>query len=93
MRYGITSIPQRGADAARLLLLVRGHWGIENGLHQRRHALLHEDRAVVAMGHAPRTLATLNNAVLGLFARHHCPNVPRATHVQLPVGARTSARA
>jgi hypothetical protein len=29
-------------------------------------------------GHAPHTLATLNNAVLGLFARHKQPNVATA---------------
>jgi predicted transposase YbfD/YdcC len=78
IRYGITSIPHRVADAARLLTLVRGHWGIENGLHYRRDATLHEDRALVHRGHAPHTLAALNNTVLGLFARHHRQNVPSA---------------
>jgi hypothetical protein len=28
--YGITSLPREQADAARLLSLVRCHWGIEN---------------------------------------------------------------
>ncbi len=78
VRYGVTSIPRSVADAARLLILVRGHWGIENGLHYRRDATLGEDRALVRVGHAPHTLAVLNNTVLSLFARHGQQNVPKA---------------
>lgn len=82
VRYGITSIPNRVADAARLLQLVRrvpsGCWGIENGLHYRRDVTLAEDRSLVRLGHAPHTLAALNNTVLGLFARHQQSNVPQA---------------
>ncbi len=78
VRYGVTSLPPAVADAARLLVLVRGHWGIENGLHYRRDATLREDQALVRTGHAPHTLATLNNTVLGLFARHGRHNVPTA---------------
>ncbi len=78
VRYGVTSIPASVAGAARLLTLVRGHWGIENGLHYRRDATLMEDRALVRLGHAPHTLAALNNTVLGLFARHNHHNVPKA---------------
>jgi len=31
--YGITSLSEEEADAARLLALTRIHWRIENGLH------------------------------------------------------------
>ena len=31
--YAITSLPPQQADAARLLEIWRGHWGIENRLH------------------------------------------------------------
>ena len=34
--YGVTSLTRGRADAARLLALVRSHWGIENGLHHVR---------------------------------------------------------
>jgi predicted transposase YbfD/YdcC len=78
VRYGLTSIPHNVANAARLLTLVRGHWGIENGLHYRRDVTLAEDRSLVRMGHAPHTLAALNNTVLGLFARHRQQNVAAA---------------
>jgi len=76
VRYGVTSLPTSVADAARLLRLVRGHWGIENGLHYRRDVTLAEDHALVRTGHAPHTLAARNNTVLALFARHHQHNVP-----------------
>ena len=71
-------MPHTVADAARLLALVGGHWGIENGVHERRDATLMEDRSLVRRGQAPYTLATLNNTVLGLFARHGQRNVPQA---------------
>jgi len=78
IRYGVTSIPATVADAAQLLALVRGHWGIENGLHYRRDVTLDEDQSLVRMGHAPHPLAALNNTVLGLLARHAQQNVPSA---------------
>jgi len=34
--YGVTSLPPDTADAARLLVRTRGHWGIENSLFHRR---------------------------------------------------------
>jgi hypothetical protein len=39
---------------------------------------LGEDWSLVRTGHAPHTLAALNNTVLGLFARHNQRNVPKA---------------
>ncbi len=78
VRDGVTSLPTSVADAARLLMLARGHWGIENSLHYRRDVTLDEDRSLVRLGHAPHTLAALNNTVLGLFARHNQQNVPSA---------------
>jgi predicted transposase YbfD/YdcC len=56
--YGITSLTTQEADAARLLEITRGHWGIESGLHFRRDVTLREDRSRVRMGHAPQVLAT-----------------------------------
>jgi predicted transposase YbfD/YdcC len=78
VRYGVTSLPAGLADATRLLDLTREHWGIENGLHYRRDATLREDHTQVRMGHAPQMLATLNNTVLGLFARVGATNVAEA---------------
>jgi hypothetical protein len=49
--------------------MVRGHWQIEHGLHDRRDVSLGEDGSRVRMGQAPHMLASLNNAVCGLAAR------------------------
>jgi hypothetical protein len=76
--YGLTSLPPGCADAARLLALARGHWGIENGLHYRRDVTLREDHCQTRQGVAPQVLAALNNLVLGLIARAGCTNAAAA---------------
>ncbi len=65
--YGITSLKRERADAARLLGLARGHWGIENGLHLVRDVTLGEDACRVRTGSAPQLLAALRNAVVHLL--------------------------
>jgi predicted transposase YbfD/YdcC len=62
--YGITSLSALEADAARLLALTRGHWGIENGLHHRRDVTLGEDASRVRQGAAPQVMAALRNSVI-----------------------------
>lgn len=73
--YGITSLPPAMADAARLLALARGHWGIENGLFYRRDVTLGEDRSLLRRGDGPQVLATLNDLTLGLLLREGHTNV------------------
>lgn len=78
VRYGVTSIPRSGADAARVRTLVRrgpfGCWGIEHGGQYRRDVTLAQDRSLVRMGHAPHMLAARTNTVLARCARHHWHN-------------------
>jgi hypothetical protein len=64
--YGITSLSPERADAARLLELTRGHWGIENGLHYRRDVTLEEDASRIRKGAAPEVMAALRNTVVYL---------------------------
>jgi hypothetical protein len=64
--YGITSLGRERGDAARLLGLVREHWGIENGAHHRRDVTLGEDASRVRKGNAPQVLAALRNTVIHL---------------------------
>src|SRR5262249_34982057 len=66
--HGVTSLGPERADAGRLLELVRGHWGIENGLHGVRDVTLGEDACRVRRGAAPQVLAALRNAVVPLLA-------------------------
>ena len=75
--YGVTSLTHDEADADRLLGIVRGHWGIENGLHYRRDETLREDRCRLT-GQGAHVMAIINNLVLGLLLRQGVVNVPDA---------------
>jgi hypothetical protein len=65
--HGITSRGRDRADAARLLGLARGHWGIENRLHWVRDVTLGEDACRVRAGSAPQVLAGIRNAAVHLL--------------------------
>jgi len=47
--------------------LVRGHWGIENGLHRVRDVTFEEDRCQMRTGATPQVMAALGNVIIGLF--------------------------
>lgn len=66
VRYGVTSLPMRVADAKHVLRIARAEWGIENGLHERRDVSLAEDASRLGRGDGPQVMAALNNAVIGL---------------------------
>lgn len=68
--YFVSSLSRDQADAARLLELIRGHWGaIENGVHYLRDEAMGEDRSTIFRGHAPHNLAALRNAALNWLRR------------------------
>jgi hypothetical protein len=69
VQYGITSLPPRVADAARLLALKRGHWQIENGLHHVKDVTLGEDRSLIHLGAGPTVLAMLRDLTVSLLRR------------------------
>jgi predicted transposase YbfD/YdcC len=69
VRYGITSLPPDLADAARLLVLARGHWQIENGLHYVKDVTLGEDRSLIHTGHGPSVMAILRDTVVSVLHR------------------------
>ena len=79
--YGITSLGRDRADAARLLGLIRSHWGIENGLHHTRDETLREDRCRVRRGHAPRVLASLRNVAVYFLRGGDYPSAAAGTRV------------
>ena len=64
--YGITSLTRGQADAARLLGLVRQHWGIEM-LFWVRDVTFGEDACRVRSGDAPVVLSALRNAAFTLL--------------------------
>lgn len=65
--YGITSLTRAEADAGALLGLVRGHWGIENGLHWVRDVTMGEDGCRVRKGGGAQVLAALRNVAAHLL--------------------------
>ena len=63
VRYYITSRPP---NAEALLELVRGHWGVENGLHRTLDLQFREDDCRMRKGHAPAVMAILRRAALNM---------------------------
>ena len=76
--YAITSLPPERADAARLLEIWRGHWGIENRLHWVRDVVFGEDLSQVRTGSAPQLLAALRNLVIGMLRLGGVKNISAA---------------
>jgi predicted transposase YbfD/YdcC len=63
-RYYLCS---RQADAVHLGQVVRGHWGIENGLHWSLDVVFGEDQARMRQGHAAENFSLLRRMALNLF--------------------------
>jgi len=55
--------------AAELGAFVRGHWGIENGLHWVLDVVFREDDSRVRAGHAGENLAMVRRAAVALLSR------------------------
>lgn len=87
--YYVTSLDEARASKPLLLGLIRGHWGIENGLHWVRDATMGEDRSKVRSGSAPRALATLRNLVISILRLAGATNIAKG----LRSGSRNPARA
>lgn len=86
LHYGITSLAPEVADAARLLMLRRGHWAIENRLHRRKDVTFGEDASLIHVGQGPTIMALLRDAAVSLL---HGAGIQRVaarlrTHSQHP---------
>lgn len=77
VRYAMTSLGER-TSARQLLDQVRGHWGIENRLHDVRDVTFGEDASQVRSGSAPQVMAALRNAVIGLLRQAGWTNIAEA---------------
>jgi predicted transposase YbfD/YdcC len=67
VRYFISSLPPQAKKIARA---IRGHWGIENGLHWVLDMYFAEDRNRARAGHAAANLGLLRRWVLSLLQRN-----------------------
>ena len=63
-RFYISSLD---GDAKQILHAVRGHWGVENGLHWVLDVAFDEDHSRVRKDHAPANLAVLRQMALNLL--------------------------
>lgn len=64
VRYFISSLPP---VATELAAAIRGHWGIENGLHWVLDMYFGEDRSRARLGHVAENLALLRRWVVSLL--------------------------
>lgn len=62
--YALTSLPPGEAGAEEVAQLWRGHWAIENRVHDVRDVTFGEDAHQMHTGHAPHALATLRTAIV-----------------------------
>ncbi len=69
VRYGITSLPAPVGIPERLLNFKRGHWTIENCLHDVKDVTLGEDRSTVHADNGPKIMAALRNTAVSLLRR------------------------
>ena len=69
VRYGVTSLPATIAIPERLLKLKRGHWTIENGLHDVKDVTMGEDKSMAHCDNGPKIMAALRNTAVSLL-RH-----------------------
>jgi predicted transposase YbfD/YdcC len=79
--FGITSRAPEKANAEQLLRWVRHYWGIENGLHYRRDVTLHEDATRSSEPSLAKTIAAINNFVVGLTQKLGYFNLASARRV------------
>lgn len=65
-RYYLSSLT---ADAAKFARAVRGHWGVENGLHWVLDVVFGEDQSRARSGHALENLAATRRMAVTLLRR------------------------
>jgi predicted transposase YbfD/YdcC len=66
--YAVTSLPHAQTSPGRLADLIRGHWVIENGLHDARDVTFAEGGSRVLTGSGPQVMACLRNLVTGALS-------------------------
>lgn len=65
VRYFLSSLS--GDDAEKFGGAVRGHWGVENGLHWVLDVAFREDESRVRKGNAPENMAMMRHVALNLL--------------------------
>lgn len=76
--YLICSQTMLQAQPSRVAGWIRGHWGIENGLHWVRDVTFDEDRCRVRSGAGAENMATLRNLAISLHRLAGASNIAAA---------------
>jgi predicted transposase YbfD/YdcC len=76
--YLITSLPPGAAAGAQLASWIRGHWTIENLLHDVRDRTFREDDAEIRTAALPRTMASLRNLAISVHRQDGHTNIAAA---------------
>lgn len=76
--FGMTSLSPAAGPPDALHEYMRGHWGIENGLHYRRNRTVHEDETRMSHPRLAEPMAIINNLVIGLVKRRGFDNLAAA---------------
>ncbi len=74
----IAILPPAADEPSSLLALCRGHWAIENRLHDVRDVTFVEDRSRIRTGHAPQLLAACRNLAIPLIHRSGSSHIATA---------------
>ena len=77
--YIVTSLAPSLGKPELIGSLIRGHWGIENGLHWRRDVTWREDASQIRRGNAPRIMASLRNIAISILRLEGETNLAKAT--------------
>lgn len=78
VQYMITSVPRGRADASALLGWLRGHWGVENRLHDVRDVTMGEDANRTRSGSGPQVLAAMRNLAISKLRLDEVTNIAAA---------------
>ena len=76
--YGITRLGWQEAHAAQVEALWRGHWGLENKVHDVRDVSMGEDAGQIRVGNAPQALAAFRNGLLTVLRSIGVTNIADA---------------
>jgi predicted transposase YbfD/YdcC len=72
---GLTSRPAERTDPEQIATALRGHWGIENGLHYVRDVTFAEDASRTRTRSGPRIMASLRNLAIAVLRRAGYTNI------------------
>lgn len=75
--FYIASLPKN--QAKRFSEIIRGHWGIENGLHYVKDVNMNEDKSRIKGGSAAENLSIIKNMAINIYRHNGLKSIKYAT--------------